>query len=178
MKKLILKEGTKFGKWTVMNSIGERKNNLSQWVCECECGVMQTVPLNNLMNGSSTQCINCAAKENGLKKRGGAGNISGDMWSQFIYKATRKGDVVTLNVDDAWNLFKKQKEKCAISNLDIQLSGYPYDREKTTAALVKIDMNKPFTLDNSMWIHKDIAKMKSDLSLEKFLYYVEKISHR
>lgn len=175
MKKLKLEVGTKFGKWEVVKEKTKKKNNVTHWYCRCECGVEQYVPLNNLMNKSSTQCNYCAKTESGKKKRKGCGDISGDMWSQFLKKSKKKNSNVSIRVEQAWDLFLQQDKKCALSGLPIELSGYPYDRKKTTAVLMRMDTTDGFRLDNLYWVHKDIDKMRGDLSFEDFTSYIWKI---
>ena len=52
---------------------------------------------------------------------------------------------------------------------DITLTGYPYDKKKTTAVLTLINEDSGYRLNNVIWIHKRIAKMKSEMSLDEFL---------
>lgn len=178
MKKLKLEVGKKFGDWTIISEHTIVENNLTQWGCQCKCGVVSLVPLNNLMNGSSTKCKNCAALEIGKKKRKGAGDISGNMWSQFLASCTRKGIEVNIRVEQAWDLFEDQHGKCAISGVDIVLTGYPYDREKTTAELITNDDSNGYNFNNSIWVHKDISCMMKKISYDKFMYYIDKIAHK
>src|SRR5690606_17960593 len=89
-KKLNIKVGTEFGKWLIISSNTKRINNLTHWECRCVCGVEEFVPLNNLMNGSSTQCKSCGSKESGLKRRKGVGDLSGDHWARIKLKIKKK----------------------------------------------------------------------------------------
>lgn len=146
--------GKKFGKWEVISEETKRleDNPNTHWECKCECGNVYQVALNNLMNGNSTQCIKCAAKERGSKKRKGCGDISGDMWVK-----TTRGFDIDISIEEAWDLFLKQDKKCAISGMDIEIHGYPYDWKKTTAILRRKNMNEYY------WLHVDVAMMKSNL---------------
>ena len=46
----------KFGRWTVLYEIPERKNNNIYWHCKCECGNEKDVRGADLRNGSSKSC--------------------------------------------------------------------------------------------------------------------------
>lgn len=60
--------GTVFGKWTVIGIV-ECKKGPSKSKCRCVCGTVQDVKNNNLLTGTSTQCIKCRVKSCGLRKR-------------------------------------------------------------------------------------------------------------
>lgn len=175
-KTLKLEIGTKFGNWEIISEETIRKNNLTHWKCQCQCGFAELVPLNNLMNGSSTQCRNCAAKKSGLKRRKGCGDISGEMWSQIKSNAIKRKLNFDLRIEEAWDRFEYQESKCALSGDPIILTGYPYVKENTTAVLTLIDNNGGFTKENIIWIHKDVAEMKSSMSLDRFLELSYKVT--
>jgi len=164
-KKLILELGKRFGKWQIVSNETTRKNNLTHWLCECECGKEESVPLNNLMNGSSTQCFSCATKIAGKKRRKGVGLISGDFWSQFKAKVKRKNIDFNIRIEEAWAKFEEQEGRCAITNRVIVLSGYPYDKEITTAALSLTEPKLGYVPANIVWLHKEIDRMKGNLSI-------------
>lgn len=156
--KLNLKIGTEFGKWLIISDNTKRINNLTHWECRCVCGTEEFVPLNNLMNGSSTQCKNCGRKDSGLKKRKGIGDLSGDHWARIKSRIKKKYPSFSTRIEVAWNKFIQQDKTCFLSNRYIQLSGYPYDPEKTTAEYVILDGNF------EAWVHKDVAKALSVLT--------------
>lgn len=165
-KKLILEVGTTFGKWKVISDETIRKNNLTHWKCQCDCGLAELVPLNNLMNGNSTQCRMCSTKKSGVKRRKGIGLISGDYWSQIKNGAKRKNLPFEIRIEEAWDLFNEQEGRCMLSNRKICLTGYPYDKEKTTAVLSLIEPERGFVKDNIVWLHKDVANIKRNLPLQ------------
>lgn len=173
--KLILKEGIKFGKWTVVSNSPNTINDKNHWFCECECGNHAQVLTSNLMNGLSTQCIECARKEAGKKKRKNAGDISGDLWSQIKTRAEKKGYNIEITINDAWDLFESQNKKCFYCGIELQFFGYDNNKKQRTAELTMIDPDKGYVLDNLRWVHKDIAKMKRNDPHGKFLSNIKKI---
>jgi hypothetical protein len=154
-KKLNINVGTKFGRWKIISTETIRRNNLTHWECKCECGNVDFVALNNLMNGKSTQCRYCAAKDAADKRKSGYGEISGTMWIFIRYKARRKNIPFTITKTEAWNLFLKQNKRCSLSGEELKFSNYPYNREEETAVLDLIDPNSQlgYCVENCKWIH-------------------------
>ena len=111
----------------------------------------------------------------------GFGDLSGDHWRRITKGAESRNLEMTITIEDAWNKYLQQNGKCAISGVDITLRGQEigisskYVHEKTTASLDRIDSKNGYTLDNIQWIHKDLNQMKSDRSMETFLYWIKTI---
>lgn len=175
MDKLKIEIGTRFGSWEVIDERTQVISNVTNWICRCDCGKEQFVPLNNLMNGSSTQCRKCGSITGGKKRRKGYEDISGNYWSQLVYKIKKKGIPFELRIEDAWDVYLKQERKCALSGFDIYFSGYPYDRKKTNAALSLINVNGGYTKDNIQWIDKKLDKFKKNLDNQELLQIVNRI---
>lgn len=175
-KKLVLEIGTKFGKWEITSDRTQLISNITNWICKCECGHVQFVPLNNLMNGSSTQCYSCGHVESGKKRRKGYELISGDMWSQIKKSADKKSIKFDLRIEEAWDIFTSQNNKCGLSEFPIKLSGYPYDKEKTTAKLQLLEPELGYKNDNIIWVHKDIGKMIGNFNVDKFIMIAEQVN--
>jgi hypothetical protein len=174
-KKLILEKGTVFGKWTILSNETVKMHNITHWWCECSCGYRQYVALNSLMNGASTKCRSCSNAESGKKRRKGYELISGDMWSQIKAAAERKGLPFEIRIEEAWDRWVFQNGRCHITDEKLVLTGYPYDREKTTAALAMIDPTKGFVRNNFFWLHKEMARMKGNLTMADFIKWTGRI---
>lgn len=50
--------GKRFGKWTVIRRLPNRKRAL-MWECKCDCGTIAEIHGTSLKSGTSTQCKNC-----------------------------------------------------------------------------------------------------------------------
>ena len=176
-KKLNINIGTKFGKWRVISTDTIRRNNLTHWECECECGSVDFVALNNLMNGKSTQCRHCGAKEVAEKRKKGYGDITGTMWVLIKQKAKNKNIPFNITKIEAWNLFLKQNKKCPLSGEELVFSPNPYNKENETAVLDLINPNSEsgYYVENCQWVHKDISNMKRNLSNETFISLCVKV---
>jgi hypothetical protein len=113
--KLILDIGTKFGSWTIISNETLKKNNLTHWKCKCSCGQEKYVPLNNLMNGKSKQCVKCSRKIQSEKNKKGIGLITGTKWLRIKNKYKNEN----LNIENAFNDLIKQNYKCVLSGKNL-----------------------------------------------------------
>lgn len=109
----------------------------------------------------------------------GYGDISGDYWRRIQQGAKSRNLDCTITIIDAWNKYLQQNGKCAISGVDIVLRGQEIGltaaevTKKTTASLDRIDSTIGYTIDNIQWVHKDINKLKSNISEETFFKWIE-----
>lgn len=60
-----LEIGAFYGKWEVLEYLGERSCRNSYWKCRCACGTIQDLVSTSLRTGRSKQCKKCATKTNG-----------------------------------------------------------------------------------------------------------------
>lgn len=56
--KLIDITGQRYGRWTVLEYAG-RRNRVTYWRCQCDCGAIHEVNMSSLRSGASTQCRIC-----------------------------------------------------------------------------------------------------------------------
>lgn len=169
--------GSKFGKLTVL-SRANSKHGMSYWNVKCDCGNEKTVQGKNLVRRNLISC-GCWNKE---KNYNGCGDLSGSYWSRMVKESIRRNIEFNLDIEYCWNLFQKQKQKCALSGIDIKL-----DREygknvrkkttnKQTASLDRINSNLGYIKKNVQWVHVDVNRMKSNFDQQLFVLYCHKIS--
>lgn len=106
----------------------------------------------------------------------GVGELSSKYWSGIIRHAKKSKIEISIDITFAWNLFLKQERKCAISNIDINLSDR-YGIIEQTASLDRIDSTKGYVAGNVQWVHKIINIMKSSFTQEYFIITCKEISH-
>ena len=72
-KKLEIKAGDEFGKWTVLEEtepvIKSNGYPRRRFKCRCECGTVRNVLLSTLTNGTSTQCHKCKGRDTSERYR-------------------------------------------------------------------------------------------------------------
>jgi hypothetical protein len=77
----------------------------------------------------------------------------------------------TLTSEAIFALLEKQGYVCALTGLPIDLaeSCRKHITGETTASLDRVDSSKGYVAGNVQWLHKDVNKMKWDLSQERFV---------
>lgn len=150
----------------------ETKDKTSWWLCRCICGTEKSIPRYSLVPSSKIKSCGCQKhnqpKRENSKRWTGIGEMSGDYWFNLKTGAQARNLEVTINKEDAWNLFLKQDRKCALSSIELQ---FPSKGKATdgTASLDRIDSTKGYIPGNVQWVHKDINRMKMQLDEKKFI---------
>lgn len=161
--------GSVLGYWTVIEdaSTYTRNRQRGKLLCRCVCGTEKYVWKSHLLNGDSRSC--------GCKRPGGTshykwtgcGELDGNHWNQIVRNATgkkgRAAFIISITIEDAWNLFLAQDRKCALTGLQIQLGS------ERTASLDRIDSSIGYVPGNVQWVHKDINRMKNTFPQGKFI---------
>jgi hypothetical protein len=83
------------------------------------------------------------------------------LWINLCRGAKDRNFVVSLTIDDIWNLYIKQNKKCELTGWDIEFSR---KRRLNTASVDRIDSSKGYTKDNIQIVHKRVNKLKMDFS--------------
>lgn len=179
--------GQTFGMLTVISTSGSKgngKNKKAVWKCLCSCGTEKEVVTTHLTRGSVVSC-GCKTHGFGTSSRAwkGEGDISGQTWCVIKHQATRRSRVLEFNVSHeyVWELFLKQKGRCAVSGKPIWFehkdgTRFVDKRSDKTASLDRIDSNKGYVPGNVQWVHKDVNIMKQDLSDEDFINWCKTIA--
>lgn len=172
--------GKKFNKLLVVKQVDKpehrKKSTDTFYLCRCDCGREVITGACNLKKGHTKSC-GCIIKESVSKRHWqGFEGISLSFYHKIMACAKRRNIDFNVSIEDIWNLFIKQNKKCALSGVDIIISGKGskiscYFKDQT-ASLDRIDSNKPYTIDNIQWVHKDVNKMKQNFSEEEFLKWV------
>ena len=88
------------------------------------------------------------------------GELTGKFWARFKIQAKRHKIGFSLSMSEGWSLYVKQGRKCALTGDSISLS---------ESSLARVDAALDFTIDNTVWVRRDIAAMKGEMSFEHFL---------
>ena len=176
----------RYGRLTVVDISGKTHvnkhgNTEKFYMCYCDCGNKKDISLNSLLRGYTKSC-GCLRKELGKKFRGshnnwkGCGDISGETFNKIKGCAKTRDIPFDLTIEYIWKLFLNQKKKCALTGLELKFrtSSYKYDG---TASLDRIDSLKGYIEGNVQWVHKDINKMKQNLSDVDFIQYCKLVAN-
>ena len=175
--------GKKFGKLTVIKSLHKNKKGIYHYECKCDCGITYITSGQYIRNGRATSCSKCS------KVRGsdhpqwlGVGMISRTWWNDHIIRKNkqrndkmrgRKQLQISIDINYGWELFEKQKQKCALTGIVLTFPTTSHTKRRTnnngTASLDRIDNKKDYVEGNVQWVHKDINILKSNFEQSKFI---------
>lgn len=85
-----------------------------------------------------------------------------------------KGKEFNLNIEQLYNLYKKQNGKCAISGIEMTAT-IGVGRKNTNISIDRIDNNAGYTLDNIQLVCCIVNIMKNNISLEELVYFCNNI---
>jgi hypothetical protein len=168
----IPKIGTKFTDWEVIDDkLIEIKKHHWGVLCKCVCGNEKHVRLPALMSGRSKGC-ECRAIRIRKAQSISEGELSQTLYGRYLKSAKVRNIEFNVSMKYLWNLFLKQKGKCALSGLDLVL-------EKTvvrtkgganiTASPDRINSSLGYVEGNIQWVHKDVNKIKQGFDEDYFI---------
>jgi len=169
----------KFGKLLVLSIHSKSRNGHIRYTCLCDCGKQTNVLGTHLIQGNTKSCGCDKPIGKTHHQWKGEGEISGNFWYSHIVrsangdKGRRYSVELTLTIGEAWNLFLKQKRKCALSGLDLTISS---ESGKNTASIDRINSAKGYTEDNVQWVHKHINIMKNIFEQDYFIDICKKVA--
>lgn len=181
MGKFIDLTGQKINKWIVLcRDVQEENNRLRKngiptdtfWICQCECGTIKSLYGCHLRQNRTQSCRKCSESKH--KHR-----LNSRIWGRIRYNAKCRNLEFNLDKQFLYDLlYIKQKCKCALSGLDINIANTIKEDQHgvTTASLDRIDSKKGYIYDNVQWVHKDINFMKQEFNQEYFIEVCKKIS--
>lgn len=168
----------RYNQLTVLEEV--RHNNRLMFKVQCDCGKIDIKRKDWVISGRTTSCKSCASKRTAAKhpppiNRKGCSGLSGTHYLAIKFGASRRNIPFEVSPEFLWNLFEKQKGKCALTGVDIilinKIKNNNVDWNVVTASLDRKDSNKGYTEDNVQWVHKEINRLKNNYSLEELLYW-------
>jgi len=162
--------GLIYGCYKALNQDETRaKGGSVRWVCECtNCGTKTTLAVSFFKKDKlSKNCPNCRRRNfKGFKE------IPKTYWSRIQKQAKKRNLDFNLTIEEAFELFEKQNKKCFYTNEPINFSKKD---NKQTASLDRLNSSFGYHVNNVVWCHKTINRMKGTLSKEDFLKICEKV---
>ncbi len=163
-------ENLQIENWFVVKPILEKERKYTRvlWLCRCVCGNECKIRQTWLLQGKVKKCRCCSVLRAGNCNWNGCGELSGTCWKCIQSHAKRKSRTLpfTITISYVWELYQKQKGKCALTGLDI-----PFPRKVKDCSfpsLDRIDSNKGYIEENVQWVHKDVNLMKWNLDQNYF----------
>lgn len=112
------------------------------------------------------------------------GEISGKYWCSLVKNAKKRNIQLTATIEEAWEIFLRQKKRCFYTNLKITHKKYlkRVDNKEIyslgTASLDRKNSDLGYTKENIQWVHKDVNYMKMNLEEKYFVKLCKLISRR
>ena len=138
-KRIIELTNQRFGSLTAIE-IDDNKHNRIFWVCKCDCGNIKSVAAKHLRSESITSC-GCAKFLIGNTSRTwkGYGEISKKYFTNTKRGAISRSLEFSITIEDMWDIFLKQKRKCALTGENIYFRNRANGEQ--TASIDRINSN-------------------------------------
>lgn len=154
--------GLKTDKLSVIKYIGK-----SLWECLCECGNICYVKTAHLRaKQRSCGCVKAQTAQLSPAWKG-TKHISLKHYNKILNRASLRSYSCDVTIDFLDNLFVQQNMLCALSGAKLDLK---------TMSLDRIDSSKGYIKGNVQWVHKDINRMKMEMSQSKFIEWCKLIA--
>ena len=144
------------------------ETRLIKFKCEClHCGNHTTIRRSKILLTKSCGCIKrVVGKESPHFK--GYGEIHLGKWNTYIRNARARNIEFSITIEEAWEIYKKQYGKCAISGLPIEF-WFDAKSRNATASLDRKNNTLGYTKDNVWWVHKKVNQIKMDMEISDFI---------
>lgn len=162
--------GERFGKLVVVRYLGHIKKD-AYWECRCECGGMKATRMRLLLAGLCKTCGQCP-KPYGKNhpEWEGCGDLSSELWGIYRNGAKARGIEFGASIQHAWDLFQKQNGLCVFTGWPLKFNERSGDGLKNrTASLDRIDSASGYVEGNLQWVHRDVNKLKKNMSDARFI---------
>jgi hypothetical protein len=165
--------GKKFNKLLVIELVpyfSKAQNKYLYWAkVKCNCGNIFEITRRSL--GRRQACDECEL----LRKE------KQFYWGKVLSGARDRNIEISINVEYAWELLKRQEYRCALTGKKITF-GTPGVKSRwggRTASLDRIDSSLGYIEGNVQWVHKDINLMKMELTESNFIAWCHAVAaHR
>jgi hypothetical protein len=177
--------GTRYNFYVVIDETVEMSlDGKRMFHVRCDCGKQEYKRAGHLLKGRTKSCKSCASKRTAENFPPphcfkGVGGLSKTHFSSIANGAKRRGIVFDVSIEFLWDLYLKQKFKCAITGLEIILKpaikNCNVNWDEITASLDRKDSSKGYTNDNVWWVHKEVNRLKNNYSMDELVYWCKLI---
>lgn len=163
--------GQKFGKLEVISfSHRVKTNTYYNCVCSCDEVIQKNCVVSSKSLNNGTISCGCAFAYHNKGKNNinwkGCGDLSLNFFNRYKLNAKSKNFEFSITIEYAWNLFEKQKGKCALTGLPLIFNKTFKSQTDRTASLDRIDSSIGYIEGNVQWVHKWINYFKKNIPNE------------
>jgi len=185
-KKLEVKIGDKFGSYEVVD-LGHSIRMPSGWKrmikCQCKCGRINEVQLNNLIKRTGQRCRNCAARLKNIKEHSGIVNKK-CLYGAYRSKAKKRNMVFDLSFEYFVDLATRRCFYCNIEPSNFYELRYSQGHRKGELrcgpgfyynGIDRVDSQKGYTLENCVSCCFDCNYAKETKTIEQLKIWVTRL---
>ena len=140
-------------------------SNFKAWWL-CSCGYSWQTPIYSRKKYGCRQCSIGGKKNHNWK---GYKELPQQYWYSIQHNAKVRGIQFDLTIKEAWTLFLRQDQQCALTGRSLKMPGIRQGQRVGTASLDRIDSTKGYIRGNIQWVHKDVQLMKNHFSNDYFV---------
>src|SRR5262245_42917557 len=154
------------------------------WVCDCICGQEVVRRADLFIEGKSMSCgcMHPSHEKTGNQstKWKGRGDLSGQYFGTIRARAVKYGHEFTIDIEYAWELFLKQKGRCALTDEPLSFATLRERRHgiQQTASLDRINSEGGYEPGNVQWVHADVNLMKNAFPQDRFVDICTKVAKK
>lgn len=158
--------GQEFGELKVLEFDCIDNNGNSRFKCKCSCGRIISM-LGMHLNRKNQKCQACCIRKY-------VGEVSGVYFNSLKQSAKTRAVSFEITQLDIWEQFLKQNRKCIYSDVELAWQN-GYKDKLGTASVDRKDSSVGYTKENIQIVHKDINRMKSDFTEDRFIDLCRKV---
>ena len=158
-----------------VESINKNIYSLYYANCTCKCGNKFQGLMSSIRRETTRSC-GCLKSEVALyRTKQIRDNLPQNRFTEIKRNAKSRGYEFSITIDYLRELFLKQYKKCYFTKIELVFGPADISTE-TTASLDRIDNNKGYTEGNVQWVHKDVNKMRGEMTVDNFIKACKLIS--
>lgn len=170
--------GIRHGHWKVIGHKPAKDRN-GCWESLCECGNTFAQNKRKNLKRANTSCNkSCSLVEASKRHFSGVGFLSKTVYEAFKQQAKRRNIEFSISMEYLWDLFVKQRGRCALTGLPIEIRASNRKGLLNTASLDRIDSKLGYIPGNVQWVHKAINVLKHTFTNNELIKICKLISKR
>lgn len=143
------------------------REGIYDWKVAHECGRVYIVRTSSIKK--QKKCRGCIPKGSNHHAWKGYGEISHDLFTTYKHSAAAKDLPFTITIEQLWQLFLKQKRRCAFTGEELHFNETFKGKKNKTASPDRIDSTLGYVDGNIQWVHRDVNKLKKNMPNHRFL---------
>jgi hypothetical protein len=108
--------------------------------------------------------------------RTGCGEMTGGYWARLKASAAERDHDFAITPEYAIAIWESQEGRCALTGQKLRFSDYGESMVAQTASLDRIDSKQGYVRGNVQWIHKNLQRMKGEMTDDDFAYWCTQVA--